>query len=465
MRTLAIVGRPNVGKSALFNRLAGRRISIVHDQPGVTRDRITAQCKLGRRPFTVIDTGGIGSDVDADFTAQVRQEVEIAIEASNVILFMVDGQEGVTPVDESIADQLRRVSRPVILVVNKIDHEKHHLLDVEFQRLGFEPMLAISAEHNRGMDELLEAVETRLPEPPPPVAEDEPAPPIDIAIVGRPNVGKSSLVNAILDDERTLVSPISGTTRDAIDIPYERGKNRYTLIDTAGIRPRGKQSSTVEIFSVMRSEKTIRRADLCVLVVDATMGVTAQDKKIAGLIQEAQKPCLVAVNKWDIVKEEAGFGSRKEQLAKTLERIREELFFVDYAPVLLLSALKSEGLGRLFRLIEQIRDGARRRIATAPLNRIMAEAQTAHPPPARNGKRFKIVYATQPEGVLRAAVPTPSILLFVNQSDLLVDSYRKYLDSRIRKEVAWPGLPIRFQFREREARGRRAHTGKGERKR
>jgi len=465
MRTLAIVGRPNVGKSALFNRLAGRRISIVHDQPGVTRDRITAQCKLGHRPFTVIDTGGIGSDVDTDFTAQVRQEVEIAIEASNVILFMVDGQEGVTPADQALADQLRRVSRPVILAVNKIDHDKHHLLDVEFQRLGFQPILAISAEHNRGMEALLEAVEARLPEPPPPVAGDEPAPPIDIAIVGRPNVGKSSLVNAILEDERTLVSPISGTTRDAIDIPYQRGKNSYTLIDTAGIRPRGKQSSTVEIFSVMRSEKTIRRADLCVLVVDATMGVTAQDKKIAGLIQEAQKPCLIAVNKWDLLKEEGGFGSRKDQLAKTLERIREELFFVDYAPVLLLSALKSEGLGRLFRMIEQIRDGANRRIATAPLNRIIAEALTAHPPPTRNGKRFKIVYATQPEGVLHAAVPTPSILFFVNQADLLVDSYRKYLDTRIRKEVSWPGLPIRFQFREREARGRRAHTGKGERPR
>ncbi len=459
MRTVAIVGRPNVGKSALFNRLARRRISIVHDQPGVTRDRITAECSLGREPFTIIDTGGIGSDADASFTEQVDAEVNLAIETSDIILFMVDGQSGLNPVDQEIARRLRKVEKPMLLLVNKIDHPNHDTLDSDFARLGFKKTLCISAEHNRGTLELVETIESMLPPAP-----DAPAitaePPIDIAIVGRPNVGKSSLVNAILQDSRTLVSPISGTTRDAIDIPYERNGHTYTLIDTAGIRPRGKQESSVEIFSVMRSERTIRRADLCILVVDATMGVTAQDKKIAGLIQEAQKPCLVAVNKWDLVKEAGGFGSRKEQLAELLEKIRNELFFVDYAPVIVLSALKSEGLTRLFKLVEQIRKGSQHRIGTGQLNRLIAEALTAHPPPARAGKRLKVVYATQPEQKeVSQAIPIPSILFFVNQEDLMIDSYRKYLDAQIRKEVEWTGLPLKFYFREREARGRRAHTG------
>lgn len=459
MRTIAIVGRPNVGKSALFNRFARRRISIVHDQPGVTRDRITAECKLGRNPFTVIDTGGIGSDADAAFTDDVEAEVTIAIETSDVILFMVDGQAGLNPVDQTVAEKLRKSRKPILLVVNKIDHPNHYLLDTDFQRLGLSSSISISAEHGRGIAELVERIEDLLPPPPEEVEEEiEDAPVIDIAIVGRPNVGKSSLINAILEDSRTLVSPISGTTRDAIDVPYTRGKYSYTLIDTAGIRPKGKQDSSIEIFSVMRSERTIRRADLCLLVVDATMGVTSQDKRIAGLIQEAGKPCLVAVNKWDLVKEAAGFGTRKEQLEELLEKIRNELFFVDYAPIIVLSALKNEGLTRLFKLIERVRTESQHRISTGPLNRLLAEALTAHPPPARGGKRLKIVYATQPEQRANTdAVPTPGILFFVNQSDLLVPSYRKYLDGQIRKEVAWTGLPIKFFFKEREARGRRAH--------
>ena len=461
MRTVAIVGRPNVGKSALFNRLAKRRISIVHDQPGVTRDRITAECAWGKEPFTMIDTGGIGSDADANFTQQVDAEVSIAMETADVILFMVDAQAGLTPTDEEVARRLRRVSKPLVLVVNKVDHPNHVDLEADFGRLGFKRLQCISAEHNRGIVDLVECVESLLPkgdEPEEGTSDTSgPAKPLQLAIVGRPNVGKSSLVNAILQDTRTLVSPISGTTRDAVDVPYTRGDNSYTLVDTAGIRPKGKQDSSVEIFSVMRSEKTIRRADLCILVVDATMGVTSQDKRIAGLIQEAQKPCLVAVNKWDLVKEEAGFGNRKEALAELLEKIRVELFFVDYAPIIVLSALKGEGMTRLFKLIEQIREESHHRISTGPLNRLLEQALTMHPPPAKSGKRLKIVYATQPEHQENRAIASPSILFFVNQEDLLVDSYRKYLDSRIREEVAWTGVPIQFFFREREARGRRAY--------
>ena len=460
MRTVAIVGRPNVGKSALFNRLARRRISIVHDQPGVTRDRITAECRWGEgQPFTLIDTGGIGSDVDTSFTEAVEAEVALAMETADLILFLVDAQAGLTPVDQTLAKKLRRVKKPILLVINKVDHAKHAELDADFARLGFKESLCISAEHNRGIADLVSQIEAILPGEAPEAAEDAPEPPIELAIVGRPNVGKSSLINAILQDSRTLVSNISGTTRDAVDVPYERAGRRYTLIDTAGIRPAGKQESSVEIFSVMRSERTIRRADLCVLVVDATAGVTAQDKRIAGLIQEAGKPCLVAVNKWDLVKEAGGFGTRKEQLEALLERIRVELFFVDYAPIIVLSALKGEGMTRLFKLIEQIRAQSRVRIGTGALNRLLADALTLHPPPARNNKRFKIVYATQPEqhDTGRTPIPTPSVLLFVNQADLLVANYRKFLDAQIRQEVPWTGLPLKFHFKEREARGRRAH--------
>ena len=461
MRTVAIVGRPNVGKSALFNRLARRRISIVHDQPGVTRDRISVECRWDDEPFTLIDTGGIGSDVDTSFTEQVETEVSLAMQTADVILFMVDAQSGLTPVDQTLAKRLRKVNKPILLVVNKVDHPKHEELDIDFARLGFKQSLCISAEHNKGIIDLVEEIQKLLPKAPE-VDPDAPAieVPVEIAIVGRPNVGKSSLINAILQDSRTMVSNISGTTRDAVDVPYRRGDHDYTLIDTAGIRPRGKQDSTVEIFSVMRSERSIRRADLCVLVVDATAGVTAQDKKIAGQIQEAEKPCLVAVNKWDLVKEAADFGTRKEQLEALIEKIRVELFFVDYAPIIVLSALKGEGMTRLFKLIEQIRVQSRQRIGTGPLNRLLAEALTAHPPPARQqNKRLKIVYATQPERqeVARTPIPIPSILMFVNQAALMVDNYRKFLDAQIRKEVPWTGLPLKFYFKEREARGRRAH--------
>ena len=461
MRTVAIVGRPNVGKSALFNRLARRRISIVHDQPGVTRDRISVECRWDDEPFTLIDTGGIGSDVDTSFTEQVETEVSLAMQTADVILFMVDAQSGLTPVDQTLAKRLRKVNKPILLVVNKVDHPKHEELDIDFARLGFKQSLCISAEHNKGIIDLVEEIQKLLPKAPE-LDPDAPAVevPVEIAIVGRPNVGKSSLINAILQDSRTMVSNISGTTRDAVDVPYRRGDHDYTLIDTAGIRPRGKQDSTVEIFSVMRSERSIRRADLCVLVVDATAGVTAQDKKIAGQIQEAEKPCLVAVNKWDLVKEAADFGTRKEQLEALIEKIRVELFFVDYAPIIVLSALKGEGMTRLFKLIEQIRVQSRQRIGTGPLNRLLAEALTAHPPPARQqNKRLKIVYATQPERqeVARTPIPIPSILMFVNQAALMVDNYRKFLDAQIRKEVPWTGLPLKFYFKEREARGRRAH--------
>ena len=445
-RTAAIVGRPNVGKSALFNRLAGRKISIVHDQPGVTRDRIVAECKLGAHPFTIIDTGGIGGDVDASFTDQVHAEVELALQAAEVILFVVDGQDGLTPVDSELARRLRRVSKPVVLVVNKVDVDKHRDMDAEFSRLGLEPSVRVSAEHGRNINLLVEMTESFLP----PAQLDEPAasPSVKLALVGRPNVGKSSMVNAILEDSRTMVSPISGTTRDAIDVPYQRGGQDYILIDTAGIRPRGKVDNSVEVFSVMRSERSIRRADLCVLVIDATMGVTAQDKKIAGQIQEARKPCVVAVNKWDLVEIE---GDRKEFLHNFMDGIRGELFFLGYAPVMMVSAKTGDNMTRLFRTIEDVRHCSKQRITTGPLNRLMQAVVTSNPPPIRSGKRFKILYATQLD-TGNEAIPPPQFLLFVNSADALVPAYKKYIEGRIREESPFTGLPVIINLRGRPPR-------------
>jgi len=450
-RTVAIVGRPNVGKSALFNRLAGRRISIVHDMPGVTRDRIATTCKLGNETFTIVDTGGIGGSVDASFTEQVHAEVDIAIATADVLVFVVDGQQGLTPVDQELARLLRKADKPLILVINKIDVDQHAPNAAEFSRLGFENHISISAEHNRGILPLVAWIERLLPPPAPP--EEEAAgsqQPVAIAIVGRPNVGKSSLTNAILQDKRTLVSEISGTTRDAIDIPYERHGNSYVLIDTAGIRPRGKVSTSVEVFSVMRSESSIRRADLCCLVIDASVGVTAQDKKIAGLIQEAHRPCVITVNKWDLVKEQT---EDKEAMNEFVAGIRAELFFIDYAPIVLASAKTGAEMTRLFKMIERIRRESRDRIGTGVLNRLLTTAMTSHPPPTRHNRRFKVLYATQPDAPRHSPIPIPEIVLFCNDEKLLVENYRRYLEAQLREQTPYTGLPIRFHLRAREVRG------------
>jgi GTP-binding protein len=453
-RIVAIVGRPNVGKSALFNRLAGQKIAIVHDQPGVTRDRIHATCTLGAAPFTIVDTGGIGGSVDLDFTEQVHIEVDVAIETAHLLLFVVDGQSGMTPVDEELARKLRRVGKPLLLVVNKIDTPQHNPNTAEFARLGFDDLLAVSAEHGRGVRSLIEVVESRLPAPE--LAgeaaareEAEGRRPLKIAIVGRPNVGKSSLTNAILRDERTLVSPIAGTTRDAVDIPWQFGNKSYILIDTAGIRHRSKVSSSVEVFSVMRSEKSIERADLCCLVIDAAMGVTAMDKKIAGLIQKAGKPCVVAVNKWDLIKEKTrGPG----QLQAFLEDAQTELFAVGYAPLILCCAKDRIDITRLFKMFEKVRAHARHRLGTGELNRLLQTAFTATPPPARRNKRFKLLYATQTEPPPEKILPAPQIVVFCNDPRLLDENYRRYLEGRIRAVEPFPGLPIYWRFRGRERR-------------
>jgi len=442
--TVAIVGRPNVGKSALFNRLAGRRISIVHDQPGVTRDRLCAPCVRGKKSFMVFDTGGIGSVVDAGFSEQIRAEADIAIETSEIILLVVDGQAGLASVDEELAKHLRRVHKPLILVVNKVDHDKHSDFEADFASLGFDSVLSVSAEHNRGIGELVERIENLLPETPADSGSAEAAAePLKIAIVGRPNVGKSSLVNAILEDRRTLVSPIPGTTRDAVDVPYERAGEHFVLIDTAGIRPRGKRGDSVEIFSVMRAESSIHRAALCVLVIDGTAGVTAQDKKIAGLIRDEEKPCVVIVNKSDLLDSE-------REVSAVLKSIRDELFFLDYAPIILLSAKTGKDVHRLFRGIRNVRENAAVKIGTGVLNRLFQTALEANPPPLRANKRFRLLYATQVDTDSPEKIRPPAFLLFVNDPELLPPTYRKYLEGKIREKASFDGLPLLFRFRGRE---------------
>jgi GTP-binding protein len=481
---VAIVGRPNVGKSALFNRLVGRKIAIVHDQPGITRDRLSATCTLGERPFTLWDTGGVFGAGESELTQQVRDAAENALRESDLVLFVVDAKEGLSPVDQELARTLRRSHKPIVLVINKIDNEKRDPLAVEFDSLGFEQTISVSAEHDRGISELLDAIERRLSSP----ANIENATlvrgglgeggsnvanPIAIAIVGRPNVGKSSLINSIVRRERAIVSELPGTTRDAIDIAYERDGLHFVFIDTAGIRRRGKVASSAEVFSVMRAERSIRRADLCILVIDLTMGVTAQDKRIGGLIQKAGKPAIIVLNKWDLVKPRR---QEKQSARDLIEETRARIFFLDYAPVLITSASTGESVDRLFGLIQKIQRSAQKRIGTGVLNRLLRQAFESNPPPMFKGKRLKLFYSAQTTGDTElfapqrgtAATPklaqamrtsqrargrsplhAPEFVLFVNNPQLITESYRRYLEARIREGKSYSGLPIILTLRAR----------------
>ena len=445
MPSVAIVGRPNVGKSALFNRLISRKIAIVHDQPGITRDRISAICKRGTRPFVLWDTGGIFGAGETELKAQVHRTAEEALGESDLLLFVVDAKEGLSPIDEELARVLRRSRKPVVLVINKIDNQKHEPLAAEFDSLGFESSIAISAEHDRGISELLVAIDRLLPSS----AGDSQATShhsLAVAILGRPNVGKSSLINSIVRSKRAIVSELAGTTRDAIDILYERHGRRFVLIDTAGIRRRGRQSTSAEIFSVMRAERGIRRADLCILIVDLTAGVTAQDKRIAGLIQAAQKPAIVILNKWDLVKSKR---NQKETIAKLVEAARDRIFFLDHAPVLITSSLTGEHVGKLFALIEKVQRAAGQRIGTGVLNRLLRQAFEANPPPTIRARRLKLFYAAQSKGKEDQPLQPPEFVLFVNDPRLLNQTYRRYLESFIRRAHPFPGLPIILTLRPR----------------
>ena len=452
--SVAIIGRPNVGKSALFNRLVGRKIAIVHDQPGITRDRISAICSRGEQPFALWDTGGIFGAGEKDLRGEVRRTAEAALHASDLLLFVVDGKDGLSPIDSDLARTLRKARKPIMLVVNKIDHDKHDSLAAEFDSLGFEKIVSISAEHNRGIAELLDQIEQLLPAISDQKSEISNS--LSIAIIGRPNVGKSSLINAIVQSERAIVSELPGTTRDSVDISYQRDGRRFLFIDTAGIRRRGKLSSSVEVFSVMRAERSIRRADLCVLIVDLTSGVTAQDKRIAGLIQEARKAALVVLNKWDLVKPKRG---ERQTIRELVAETQEKIFFLNYAPVLVASARTGENVDRLFGMIGKIEQASATRIGTGVLNRLMRAVFAANPPPMVKGRRLKLFYAAQAAGTRersakgrihrREHLQPPEFVLFVNDPRLLTQSYARYLEARIRDAEPYSGLPIILTLRPR----------------
>ena len=459
---IAIVGRPNVGKSALFNRIAGRRIAIVHGHPGITRDRILAKCEIHGLRFRLWDTGGIVGAGETQLAADVQAEAARAMEGSDLILFVVDGQDGLNPMDRELGRMIRKLAKPVLLLVNKIDDPKHEPRVDEFSALGFENMLSLSAAHGRGMTELTDAIVRMFPTLQPAADQvgaihrigrgevgdsgESPLAQPKIAIIGRPNAGKSSLINAFLRDRRTIVSEIPGTTRDAIDIEYERDGKRYLFIDTAGIRQRSRHSSSAEVFSVMRAEKTIARADICVLVVDAAEGIKAQDRRVAALIQAARKACLIALNKWDLVR---GYGKQREIMENAIANARAELFFIDYAPVLVTSALTGEHADRIFKMFERIRCAAGRHIGTGKLNRVLRAAFAANPPPMIKGKRLKLFYATQSGTDESRRVAPPEFVLFVNSPRLLTQPNARFLESKIREIEPYPGLPILLTCRAR----------------
>jgi GTP-binding protein len=439
---LAIVGRPNVGKSTLFNRIAGRRIAIVHELPGVTRDRICAPARWRGKRFEVVDTGGIAF-ADEALAAATQRQAEVAIEMAQAVILVVDVTAGVTPLDIEVARKLRASGKKILLAVNKVDNEKRQAGVAEFFELGFERLFPIAAVHGSGVDALLDAATEDFAEAG--IAEEPAA--TRIAIVGRPNVGKSSLINCILQSERTIVSELPGTTRDSVDVPFRLGEKSYVLIDTAGLRHKRKIKTSVDQFGLMRAERSIRNCDIAVLVLDAMDGVTKQDKRIAGLICEAQRGCLIAVNKWDLAMAAQRTAKEKKSFPEQYRQaVRQQLFFLDWAPVLFVSAKTGEGVGQIFHAVQQIQQQMTRRVDTPALNRLLGRALQSYPPPIQRGRRFKIYYAFQKPGT------PPTFRLFVNDPASLTPHYQRYLLQRIRAAWGFSGCPVLLECQRRERR-------------
>ncbi len=434
---VAVVGRPNVGKSTFFNKIAGRRIAIVEDTPGVTRDRVYADVEWLGKQFTLIDTGGIDPRSDDPLRIQMRRQANIAIDMADVILFFVDAREGLTADDEDVANMLRKANRPVLVVANKADTAALMENRFDFYQLGLTDPIAISSVNMLGLGDLLDEVLALLPDAPQ-VDEDEEKP-IHIAVVGKPNAGKSTLINRILGEERVMVSDIPGTTRDAIEIPFELDGQKYVLVDTAGIRrKRAIEDATIERYSVVRSFEAIRRCDVALLLVDAQEGVTEQDTKIAGFIHEEGKAAVILVNKWDAVEKETG------TFEATRKEVLEQLKFMDYAEVMLISALSGQRVERALPMAREAYAQATRRVTTGLLNDVLADAQLALQPPATGGRRLKIYYATQ------QSVQPPTFVFFVNDETLMHFAYERYLENQFRKAFGFAGTPIRFILRERK---------------
>lgn len=428
---VAIVGRPNVGKSTFFNKVAGRKISITEDRPGVTRDRLYADAEWRGKPFTMVDTGGIEMRSEDTMWREIKKQAEVAIDTAQVILFFVDGKEGLTSSDYDVSDMLRRCKKPVILVVNKIDEYSEEKV-FEFYSLGLCEPYPISAEHGKGVGDVLDEVVSWF-EKGENVEDDS----IKIAVVGKPNAGKSSLVNKLLGFERSIVTDIAGTTRDAIDTKFAYNGKNYTLIDTAGIRKKSKVEDDVEYYSVMRAFDAVRRADVCLLVVDSTEGLTEQDTKIIGYVHEQGKPSLIVMNKWDLIEKDTN------TINKFNKQLEEDLKFMDYFKSVYISAKTGQRTEKLFTFVDEVYEHAHYRVATGTLNDLISDTIRANEPPSYNGRRLKVYYSSQ------VSVAPPTFVLFVNSTDLLHFSYERFLENTLRKNFDFSGTPIKIVTRER----------------
>ncbi len=431
----AIVGRPNVGKSTLFNKLIGQRLSIVDDTPGVTRDRLYGECEWRNRKFTLIDTGGIEPDSDDIILSQMRRQAELAIESADVIILVVDLKSGLIATDREVAAMLQKSGRPVVLCVNKCDTVGEPDPDFyEFYNLGLGDPIAVSSVHGHGTGDLLDAVFEYFPEDD---EEEEESDVISVAVIGKPNAGKSSLINYISGSDRCIVSDIAGTTRDTIDTMIENDHGKFNFTDTAGLRRKSRVDDNIEKYSILRAKMAIERSDVCVIMIDATEGFTEQDSKVAGLAHEAGKGCIIAVNKWDAVEKD---GKTMDQMRKKLE---VDFSFMSYAPIIFISAKTGQRVDKLFDMIKQVAAACTMRIKTGVLNDILAEATARVQPPTDKGRRLKIFYMTQ------ASVKPPTFVCFVNSAELFHFSYRRYLENRIRDSFGLIGTPIHFVIRER----------------
>lgn len=436
--TVAVVGRPNVGKSTLFNKITGKRISIVEDTPGITRDRIFADAEWLGKEFTLIDTGGIEPHSDDIILSQMRRQASLAIDMADVILFMVNVKDGMTAADSDVAAMLMKSGKPIILVCNKVDNPGSPPLEAyEFYNLGMGDPVMVSSVHGLGVGDLLDMIVSYFPEN---EASDDESNIIRVAVAGKPNAGKSSLVNKILGEERVIVSDIPGTTRDAIDSEIIVGEQKYIFIDTAGMRKRGKINENVERYSVVRALNAVDRADVCIIMVDANEGVTEQDTKIAGYIHEQGKASIIAVNKWDIIEKETN------TMAEFKRRLKEGFNFMMYAPSIFISAKTGLRIDKLYPLINQVKEQNERRISTGILNDVINDAIALVQPPSDKGKRLKIYYATQ------ASTKPPTFILFVNNAELAHYSYVRYLENKIRESFGFEGTPIKFIIREKGER-------------
>lgn len=432
---IAIVGRPNVGKSMLFNRLVGQRLSIVEDTPGVTRDRLYAASEWNGRDFDLVDTGGIEPTSDSEILMFMRHQAEIAIRSATVIVFVCDIKTGVTASDQDVATLLLRSGKPVVLAINKMDQVGRENPDIyEFYNLGLGDPIAVSAVHGHGTGDLLDACVQQFP---PYEYEEVDEDVVKVAVIGKPNVGKSSLVNHILGEERVIVSDVAGTTRDAVDSYFENDKGKFLFIDTAGMRRKSKVDERIEKFSVLRAVMAIERSDVCLIMIDANEGVTDQDTKVAGIAHEAGKACIIVVNKWDLVEKDG------KTMDKMREEIRHDLIYMSYAPILFISALTGQRVPRLFELIQYVWEQSSLRITTGMLNSVLGDATARVQPPSDKGRRLKIYYMTQ------IGIRPPHYVCFCNDARLFHFSYQRYLENQIRNTFGLEGTPIRMTIRQK----------------